>query len=128
MLGGRAAELLIFGEPSTGASNDLERATELARRMTTEFGMSTKLGPVRYANPTGMYLQTGSSSRSDVSPETVAAIDEEIRALVVEAQDKARAILLEHEKALHEMARILQEREVVTGNEIAGIVAEADRR
>jgi cell division protease FtsH len=127
MLGGRAAELLVFGEPSTGASNDLERATELARRMTTEFGMSAKLGPVRYANPAGMYLQTGSSGRSDVSPETVAAIDEEIRSLVLEAQEKARFILLEHEKALHEMARILQEREAVTGDEIAGIVAAAEK-
>jgi cell division protease FtsH len=126
LLGGRAAELLVFGEPSTGASNDLERATELARRMTTEFGMSAKLGPVRYANPSGMYLQAGSSGRSDVSPETVAAIDEEIRALVLEAQDKARSILREHDKALHEMARILQEREVVTGDEIAGIVAGAE--
>jgi cell division protease FtsH len=118
----------VFGEPSTGASNDLERATELARRMTTEFGMSAKLGPVRYANPSGMYLQTGSSGRADVSPETVAAIDEEIRALVLEAQDKARSILLEHEKSLHEMARILQEREVVSGDEIAGIVAGAEQR
>jgi cell division protease FtsH len=127
MLGGRAAELLVFGEPSTGASNDLERATELARRMATEFGMSTKLGPVRYANPSGTYLQTGSSGRSDVSPETVAAIDGEIRSLVLEAQDRAKSILLEHEAALHEMARILQEREAVAGNEIAGIVAEAER-
>ncbi|MDR2175304.1 MAG: ATP-dependent zinc metalloprotease FtsH [Synergistaceae bacterium] len=126
LLGGRAAELLVFGEPSTGASNDLERATELARRMTTEFGMSAALGPVRYANPSGMYLQTGSSGRSDVSPETVAAIDGEIRTLIREAQDKAQSILLEHGKALHEMARILQEREVVTGDEIAGIVAGAE--
>jgi cell division protease FtsH len=126
MLGGRTAELLVFGEPSTGASNDLERATELARRMTTEFGMSAKLGPVRYANPSGLYLQTGSSSRSDVSPETVAAIDEEIRLLIMEAQNKARSILLDHEKTLHEMARILQEREAVMGDEIAGIVAAAE--
>ena len=127
MLGGRAAELLIFNEASTGASNDLERVTELARRMVTEFGMSTKLGPVRYANPAALYLQTGSSSRTDLSPETVTTIDEEIRTLVLEAQDKVKSLLLEHGEVLHEMARILQEQEVINGDAIREIVARVEK-
>ncbi len=127
MLGGRASELLIFNEASTGASNDLERVTELARRMVTEFGMSTKLGPVRYASPSAMYLQTGSSGRTDLSPETIAAIDEEIRTLVLEAQDRVKSILVEHESVLHEMARILQEQEVISGEDIRGIVARTEK-
>ncbi len=80
MLGGRAAELLVFNEATTGASNDLERATVIARRMVTEFGMSEKLGPVRYAGDQSMYLQTGNwGNRTDLSAETVDCIDDEIR-------------------------------------------------
>lgn len=122
MLGGRAAELFVFDEPSTGASNDLERVTDIARRMVTEFGMSRRLGPVRYAASASTYLQSASGSRSDLGPETVAAIDEEIRALVTEAQDRAGAVLKEHEKVLHEVTRVLQEKEVIGGDEIKAIV------
>ena len=122
MLGGRAAELFVFDEPSTGASNDLERVTDLARRMVTEFGMSRRLGPVRYAASASTYLQSASGSRSDLGPETVAAIDEEIRALVTEAQERSGAVLKDHEKVLHEVARVLQEKEVIGGDEIRAIV------
>ena len=122
MLGGRAAELFVFDEPSTGASNDLERVTDLARRMVTEFGMSRRLGPVRYAASASTYLQSASGSRSDLGPETVAAIDEEIRALVTEAQERSGAVLKDHEKVLHEVARVLQEKEAVSGDEIRAIV------
>ncbi|NLL37032.1 MAG: ATP-dependent zinc metalloprotease FtsH [Fretibacterium sp.] len=122
MLGGRAAELFVFEEASTGASNDLERATELARRMVTEFGMSEKLGPVRYAGSGSMYLQSGTVSRSDLSPETASAVDEEIRILVTEAQERALDILKEHEKVLHEISGLLQEKEVITGEEIVAVV------
>ncbi len=122
MLGGRAAELFVFDEPSTGASNDLERVTDLARRMVTEFGMSERLGPVRYAASASTYLQSASGSRSDLGPDTVAAIDGEIRSLVTEAQDRAKAVLQEHETVLHEVARVLQEKEVIGGDEIKAIV------
>ena len=122
MLGGRAAELLIFGEASTGASNDLERATETARRMVTEFGMSEKLGPVRYASPSMMYLHGSSEVRNDIGEGTADVIDGEIKRLVIEAQEKAESILREHEKILHEVAGVLQEKEVINSDEIKAIV------
>ena len=122
MLGGRAAELLIFGEPSTGASNDLERATETARRMVTEFGMSEKLGPVRYASPSMMYLSGNTEVRNDIGDGTADVIDTEIKRLVSEAQEKAESILREHEKVLHEVAGVLQDKEVINSDEIKAIV------
>ena len=108
MLGGRVAERIIFGDVSTGASNDLERATEVARRMVTEFGMTEKLGPVRYSTPAGMaYLGMSNGVREDLSPETATLIDQEIRRLMEEAQERATSLLKENETALHEIADIL---------------------
>jgi len=122
MLGGRSAELLVFGEPSTGAANDLERATDLARRMVTEFGMTEALGPVRYAPDAGLgYLQARTGVRQEVSPETASLIDSETRRLVEEGQVQALDLLRTHEAALHEVARILQEKEVISGEEIQHI-------
>lgn len=118
MLGGRAAELMVFNEATTGASNDLERATELARRMVTEFGMSTKLGPVRYAGSSGMYLQSATENRRDLSSETIREIDEEISSLLQEAQNKALEILKAHEDILHKTAAVLQDEETITGETI----------
>lgn len=122
MLGGRAAELIVFNEATTGASNDLDRATEMARRMVTEFGMSKKLGPVRLATTTGSYLQTGIASRSDLSPVTVASIDEEIGDLLTEAQATATQILTDHQEILHHVARLLQDKEVISGDQLAAAV------
>ncbi len=122
MLGGRAAELLVFNEASTGASNDLERATETARRMVTEFGMSEKLGPVRYASPSMMYLSGNSEVRNDIGEGTAEVIDDEIKRLVKEAQECAENILKEHEKVLHEVAETLQTKEVINSDEIRAIV------
>ncbi|MBQ6435799.1 MAG: ATP-dependent zinc metalloprotease FtsH [Synergistaceae bacterium] len=122
MLGGRAAELLIFNEASTGASNDLERATETARRMVIEFGMSEKLGPVRYASPSMTYLAGASQIRDDTGDGTAIIIDGEIRKFVTEAQDTALKILKEHEKVLHEVSEVLQEKEVINHEEIEEIV------
>ena len=122
MLGGRAAELLVFNEPTTGASNDLERATETARRMVIEFGMSSELGPVRYAAPTMMYLGGATQIREDAGETTAEKIDAEIRRLVTEAQEQALNILKEHESVLHEVAGTLQEKEVINHEEIQAIV------
>ncbi|MBQ8692607.1 MAG: ATP-dependent zinc metalloprotease FtsH, partial [Synergistaceae bacterium] len=122
MLGGRAAELLVFNEASTGASNDLERVTETARRMVTEFGMSKKLGPVRYAAPSMAYLHDGTQSREDLGTAIYADITAEIKDFVSSAQESALNILREHEAALHEVARVLQENEVITGDEIQAIL------
>ena len=126
MLGGRAAELLIFDEPSTGAANDLARATDLARRMITEFGMSKKLGPVRYAAEAATYLRTPGSGRADLSPDTLNEIDEEIKNLVKDAQEQAKNILCEHEKVLHKVADILQEEEVISGDRIKEIAEDEE--
>ncbi len=126
MLGGRSAELLVFGEPSTGAANDLEKVTQVARRMVTEFGMTEALGPVRYLDNAGMgYLGARPGLRQELSPETATLIDQEIRRLVDEAQERALDLLRSHEVALHEIARILQEREVIDGDEIARIAETA---
>jgi cell division protease FtsH len=121
MLGGRAAELIVFKEATTGASNDLDRATEMARRMVTEFGMSKKLGPVRLATSTGSYLQTGLTARTDLSPATVASIDEEIGSLLKESQETAIKILTDHIEILHHVSRFLQDKEVMSGDQLAEI-------
>lgn len=127
MFGGRAAELLVFKEASTGASNDLERATDLARRMVTEFGMSEELGPVRYAARAGSYLRTENGGRADLSPETLQKIDDEIRKIIQDAQLQAKEILRKHEGVLCKVAEVLQEKEVISGAEIRHIAETADQ-
>ena len=123
MLGGRAAELVVFEDTSTGASNDLERVTDIARRMVTEFGMTEALGPVRYASSPGTgYLGQVGGLRQDISPETAAKIDVETRRLIEGAQAQAENLLREHIQALDEIARILVEREVINGAEIARVL------
>ena len=124
MLGGRAAELLIFQQTSTGASNDLERATELARRMVTEFGMSKALGPVRYAGPAGSGYLGGQAATRNLSPEIENLIDTEMRRLLDDAEATALELIRTHEAALNEIARVLQEDEVIDGETVARIVAE----
>jgi cell division protease FtsH len=122
MLGGRAAERLVFEDTSTGAANDLERGTEMARRMVTEFGMTDALGPVRYANPVGMgYLSQTGGLRQDISPETARLIDQETRAIVETAEARAVALLRDNIDALHRIAETLQEQEVISAEEIAQI-------
>jgi cell division protease FtsH len=123
MLGGRSAELLVFSETSTGASNDLERATDLARRMVTEFGMSEALGPVRYAGPAGSGYLGDQVATRNLSPEIGNLIDAEIRRLLDGAQEAALELLTTHETALREIARVLQEDEVIDGQTVSEIVA-----
>jgi cell division protease FtsH len=129
MLGGRAAELVVFDELSTGAANDLERVTQLARRMVTEFGMTEALGPVRYSGDPSMggYLGRMGNLRQDISPETMKLIDTEIRRIVEEAQAKAVDLLRGHADALHEVAGRLIDNEVISGEEITDIAGEKPR-
>jgi len=123
MLGGRAAEWLVFGDRSTGAANDLERASDIARRMVTEFGMTETLGPVRYTTDAGMgYLGYAATVRQDVSPETARLIDTETRRIVEEAEALAEQALREHEGVLHRIAEVLITKESITGDEIRQIV------
>ena len=126
ILGGRAAERLVFNDTSTGAANDLQVATTLARRMVTEFGMTEALGPVRYAQDEGMgYLARLEGVRSDVSPETATLIDKETRRIIEGAERHAVELLQQHSDTLHEIARILQEKEVISGDEIKRLVQKA---
>lgn len=123
MLGGRAAEWLVFGDRSTGAANDLERVSDIARRMVTEFGMTETLGPVRYTTDAGMgYLGYATTMRQDVSPETARLIDAETRRIVEEAEALAEQVLREHEGVLHRIAEVLITKESITGDEIRQIV------
>ena len=122
MLAGRAAEQLVFNEVSTGAANDLERATDIARRMVTEFGMTDALGPVRYANPVGMnYLGQVGGLRQDISPDTAKLIDQETRRIIESAEAHAVELLQHSIEALHEIARILLDKEIISGEEVKRI-------
>jgi len=127
MLGGRAAEWVIFHDRSTGAANDLERVSAIARRMVTEFGMTEALGPVRYASDAGMsYLGPSNMMRQDISPETARTIDVETRRIVEESEDLAVRLLEERSDALHQIATVLLEKEVISGDEIRRIVERGD--
>lgn len=127
MLGGRAAEWIIFHDRSTGAANDLERVSAIARRMVTEFGMTEALGPVRYASDAGMsYLGPSNMMRQDISPETAKTIDIETRRIVEESEALAVRLLEERSDALHQIATVLLEKEVIGGDEIRRIVERGD--
>jgi cell division protease FtsH len=118
MLGGRAAEKVTFNSVSTGASDDIQRATELARRMITEFGMSEKLGSVRYAGQQLQYLGGAIEDNSQISPETRKAIDEEIRRIVTEQYERAQELLRTHQAALQRLSQSLLTRESVDGSAV----------
>jgi len=125
-LGGRVAEAIHFGEISTGAADDLARATDLARKMVTEYGMSPLLGPVRLAAElTPNYLGGPLGLDARVSPQTAAKVDEETLRLIEAAVQKAWALLENHRAALETLAKRLIERETVESDELASILAEA---
>jgi cell division protease FtsH len=113
MLGGRAAELIVFETISTGASDDIQRASELARRMVMEFGMSDKLGTVRYATQQYQYLS--GDTTANASPETLKIIDEEVQRIITEQYKRAQQLLNEHRSALERLTRQLLETETVDG-------------
>jgi cell division protease FtsH len=122
LLGGRTAEELIFIDPTTGASNDIEKATSIARKMVMEYGMSDKLGPLQYGRPEGeVFLGRDYAKNQDLSNEVAAAVDEEIRFLITQAHDEARTILTTHEDALHRVAEALMEKETVDADDLAVI-------
>jgi len=122
LLGGRTAEEIIFVDPTTGASNDIEKATSIARKMVMEYGMSDKLGPLRYGSPDGeVFLGRDYSRNQDFSNEVAAAVDEEVRFLIHQAHDEARVILSTHEDALHRVAAALIERETLAADDLTEI-------
>ena len=105
MLGGRAAELTVLGTISTGASDDIQKATDLAHRMITEFGMSAKLGSVRYGGQQMQYLGGVAQDNSRLSPRTQEIIDTEVQGMVTEQYERAQALLREHRDALETLAQ-----------------------
>jgi cell division protease FtsH len=124
MLGGRAAEMTEFQIISAGASDDISRATDLARRMVVEFGMSDKLGSVRYAGQQLQYLGTSVEDNGSLSPETREQIDKEVQRIVTEQYDRARALLSEHRAALDKLAKQLLEHETVDASAVRDALAE----
>jgi cell division protease FtsH len=128
-LGGRAAELLVFGESSTGAANDLAGATDLATRMVREFGMSKELGPVGFSSGSPMYLGGGEEVRSRPYAEaTQRVIDQEVTGLLREAEQRALSVLREHRSALDRLADLLLERETVDGTDVDEILGRVPGR
>ena len=118
-MGGRAAEELVFHHLTTGASNDLERATALARRMVCELGMSDNLGPLTFGKKEEMvFLGREISSHKDYSEETAVMIDKEVRAIIERAHKKALKLLEDNLDKLHQLANSLLEREVLDGDEM----------
>jgi cell division protease FtsH len=123
LFGGRVAEELVLGEMTTGAGNDIERATELARRMVCEWGMSEQMGPLTFGKKDHeIFLGKELSYPSDYSPATAVQIDSEIRRIVMESYDRARKILSENIDKLHLLAKRLLEKESLDGEEIQRIV------
>jgi cell division protease FtsH len=123
LLGGRVAEEMIFGDVSTGAQNDLQKATEIARTMVTQFGMSERVGLVSLEGPrTPLFLPVPTQGPKEYSEETARLIDTEVKRILSETHAKVREILGAHRQALQELAKLLLEKEVVERAELQAIV------
>ena len=125
MLGGRAAEQTVFGIETTGASNDIERATDLARKMVMQYGMSDRIGLMALTTKGNEYLD--GQSYTDCAQTTAAAADEEVRKLLNDSYDQAKKILTENRGLLDEVALYLLQKETITGGELMQYV-DADKR
>jgi len=122
-LGGRVAEELIFHEVSTGAANDIEKATDIARRMVRQWGMSEKLGPINYGDThKEVFLGKDYSHIREYSEETALQIDNEVRAIIMQCMENARTILSEKSEALHKLASALIEKESLNAIEIQELI------
>jgi cell division protease FtsH len=124
LLGGRSAEEIAFGEVSTGAQNDLQRATDIARAMVTEFGMSETLGVVNYnGSKRSAFLDTGfMQERGNYAEDTAQKIDAEVKRILTAAHDEARRILREHRHILDELSERLLIKEVIEGDELRALM------
>ena len=126
LTGGRAAEEVVFGSVTTGASNDIEQATKLARAMITRYGMSDDFGMVALETVTNQYL--GGDASLACAPETQSLIDKKVVTLVKEQHEKARKILADNRRTLDDLAKVLYERETITGEEFMEILHAAPAR
>ena len=123
LLGGRVAEEVIFGDVSTGAQNDLERASEMARNMVCSYGMSEKLGPLTFGKKqTSLFLGSEYGEEKNYSEETARAIDIEVRDVITTAHQRVKKLLQEHRSLLDALAVKLEEKEVLSGEEVNTII------
>jgi cell division protease FtsH len=129
LLGGRVAEELVFSDITTGAQNDLDRATKVARQMVTEYGMSDRLGPLTLGTKQGeVFLGRDFASHPDYSDQVAFEIDSEIRRMIDDAHDEALEILQLHRAKLDQLASILLEKETIEKDELLEILAGMDKR
>ncbi len=125
LLGGRTAEELIFADPTTGAQNDIDRATTIARQMVTEFGMSDTLGPMRFGHPQGeVFLGRDFTSTPDYSDEVAASIDTEVRRLIEAAHVVALEVLVQNRAVLDRLANELIEHETLEAERVQELFAD----
>ena len=123
LMGGRAAEMIVLNQLTTGAGNDLERATELARKMVCEWGMSEKLGPITFGKKSEeIFLGREIAQHRDYSEQTAIMIDQEVRKYVEAAADKAEKLIKDNESILHSLANALLDRETLDGEEVDLII------
>ncbi|MEB3156102.1 MAG: cell division protein FtsH, partial [Cyanobacteriota bacterium] len=124
LLGGRSAEEIVFGEVTTGAANDLQRATDIAEQMVGTYGMSDTLGPLAYDKQGGSrFLGGGNNPRRVVSDATAEAIDREVRGLVDRGHERALAILRHNRELLESISKEILEKEVIEGDALKGLLA-----
>jgi cell division protease FtsH len=129
LLGGRTAEELIFQDPTTGAQNDIEKATQIARAMVTEYGMSDEIGPQQLGQKNGeVFLGRDIGHQPNYSDHVAAKIDGEVRHLIDEAHDEAREILVSHRKTLDKLAQALMEKETLDTPEVLEVLSEVPKR
>ncbi len=127
LLGGRAAEKVVLDDICTGATNDIERATELARRMVTEFGMSELLGPMTFGTDAQeVFIGRDFGRARNYSEEVAAAIDKEIRSIIDNAYERAQQIIIEHRTAFDRITKALLEKETLKGEEFRALFLEAE--
>jgi cell division protease FtsH len=127
-MGGRVAEEIVFHDPTTGASNDIEKATATARKMVTEYGMSATIGAVKLGQSQGeVFLGRDMGHQRDYSEELAEKVDLEVRALIEQAHDEAYQVLTDNRDILDRLARELIEKETLDHNQLAEIFAEVRR-
>ncbi len=128
LLGGRTAEELVFGDPTTGASDDIERCTEIARAMVTTYGMSERLGPQQLGTKSGeVFLGKDYGHEATYSDEVAGLIDDEVRRMIDHAHDRARFILTTHRSTLDRLAASLVEKETLDDGDLADVFGDIDK-
>src|SRR6185437_14562524 len=129
LLGGRTAEELVFHEPTTGAANDIEKATSIARNMITQYGMSEKLGARKFGQENGeVFLGRDMGHQRDYSEEIASTIDDEVRRLIESSHDEAWEILVEYRDVLDNLVLELMEKETLQKDEVLRIFARVEKR